>query len=74
MHDTAAKNNPFQCFSLFQESILLYSLNTWSYESHHNSLTVKDIFNLSCSARDTDLTDQQGCVVLTKESTMQAPV
>ena len=38
------------------------------------TITVKDIFNLSCSARDTDLTDQQGCVVLTKESMMQAAV
>ena len=45
-HDTAGKNNPLRWFSLFQESVLLYSLYTWSYENHHNSLMAKDIFDL----------------------------
>ena len=31
VHDTAGKNNPLQWFSSFQESVLLYSLNTLSY-------------------------------------------
>ena len=46
VRDTAGKNNPLQWFSSFQESVLLYSLNTRSYENHHNSLMVKDIFDL----------------------------
>ena len=46
MHDKAGKNNPLQWFSSFQDSVLLYSLNAWSYENHHNFLTVEDIFNL----------------------------
>ena len=29
-HDTAGKNNPLQLFSSFQESLLLYLLNTQS--------------------------------------------
>ena len=31
VHDMAGNNNPLQWFSLFQESVLLYSLNTRSY-------------------------------------------
>ena len=31
VHDTASNNNPPQWFSLFQESVLLYSLNTQNY-------------------------------------------
>ena len=30
VHDTAGKNNPLQLFSSFQESVLLYLLNTQS--------------------------------------------
>ena len=45
VHDTAGKN-PLQWFPSFQESVLLYSLITQSYENHHNSLTAKDIFDL----------------------------
>ena len=45
VHDTTGKNNPLQWFSPFQESVLLCSLNTQSYENHHNSLTAKDNFN-----------------------------
>ena len=44
--DIAGKNNPVQWFSLFQESVLLYSLNTRSYKNHHNSLMLKNIFEL----------------------------
>ena len=42
----ADKNNPLQWFSSFQESVLLYLLNTRSYENRRSSLTVKDIFDL----------------------------
>ena len=45
VHDTAGKNNPFQWFSSFQESVLLCSLNMRIYENH-NSLMAKDIFDL----------------------------
>ena len=46
VHDMAGKNNPLQWFSPLQGSVLLCSLNTRSYENHHNSLTPKDIFDL----------------------------
>ena len=46
VHYTVGKNNPLQWISPFQESVLLCSLNTRTYENHHNSLMAKDIFDL----------------------------
>ena len=57
VHDMAGKNNPLQWFSSFQESVLLYSLNTRSYENHHNSFNSKTYFRFFCLAHDADLID-----------------
>ena len=70
-------NNLFQQFSSCQVSILLSLLNIRSYRNCHNLITVKDTLICKdflawhiCGF----LLNQQSCIILTKESMMQAPI